>query len=451
MAQVENYVTADVVALSANPSQTGFGLPLIATYHTAFLERVREYNSLTALAGDGFSVESPTYKLASQLFAQNPRPPKFLVGRRANAPTHTVVLTPTATTQGLVYKLTIKAPNGTAQSISYTVPASATAGSICTALKALIDALPSAQGLSSSNLTSTVSGSTLVLASAAANGKWFAYGGLNKELSFEDTTADAGIAADLTAILAERADWYALLTESTDKATILAASTWANSNKKLYGYQTLDTAVTDTAYSLGGSDVMTSLRDATARYTAGMFSQNLGEHAHSALFGACLPLAPGSETGKFKKLLNVSVSSISSAQYANVEAKYGNAYVSGIGALPLTTEGWTHGHEYIDIVRGDDWLNEQIKLELAIALHNARKVPYTDAAVETLANVVRGALERAEAVGLLDSSFDYTLTYPKVAEMSQADKAARHYGCFSYYHRHAGAIHSACAHGFLIS
>ncbi len=436
------YLTINITSVSLNPSRTGFGLPMLATYHANFPERVREYISLSALVTDGFSVNSPTYAMASALFAQNPRPPKFLVGRRANAAQQLVVLSPTSTQEGLVYKLKIKAPNGLEQSVTYTTPGAATAASICAALKVAIDALPSGQGLSSSNLVATVVGNTLELESAAVNGKWFAFGGLNKELSFEDQTPNPGIAADLAAIFAERGDWYAFALESTDKPTILAAAAWAETNKRLFGFQTMDTEVLVTAYTLGGTDLMSQLKDGSKFYTFGIFSQHLGEHAHAAFFGANLPSQPGSETWKFKTLRGVTVSTLQAGAYANIASKNGNLYGVGEGGFSITAEGKTHGGEYIDVVRFADWLNEEIRNSLAIALTGARKVPYTDAAVETLANVIRGALERGETVGGLDPAFDYTLTYPKVADVSPADRAARKFGPFLGSHKLASAIHS---------
>ena len=139
---------------------------------------------------------------------------------------------------------------------------------------------------------------------------------------------------------------------------------------------------------------------------------------------------------------------MSSAQYANIESKYGNAYVSGIGRYRLRLRGWTHGHEYIDIVRGDDWLNGQIEAELAIALHNARKVPlYRRSCRDACINVVRSAQNVLRLLGF-DSSFDYTLTYRRSQRCRRLTKPPGITAVFILPPPRGKDIHSTCAHGF---
>jgi len=82
MAAISNIINVSVSVSRAAPSREAYGIPLILPpLHTTFAERVRTYSDLTGLVSDGFATHSPSYKLASFLFSQSPRPPKIKIGR----------------------------------------------------------------------------------------------------------------------------------------------------------------------------------------------------------------------------------------------------------------------------------------------------------------------------------------------------------------------------------
>jgi hypothetical protein len=126
------------ISLSALPlSRPGFGTPLLlaADAPAGFTERVRTYNEADELLDDGFAADGPTYLMAVAVCSQNPRPPKFKVGRLALVPTQKFTVTPTAVNSA-TYRMTVDG-----QAVEFTADSSATAAEIVTGLKAAIAAL----------------------------------------------------------------------------------------------------------------------------------------------------------------------------------------------------------------------------------------------------------------------------------------------------------------------
>lgn len=132
---LDDIVSVDITAATMPRSQTGFSTILAAVYHTEFVDLIRSYTSIRAVAED-FPTEHPAYLMAAKMFSQSPRPKRIKIGKRTAAPVQTVRLTPVTTTEGAVYRFEVAG-----QEIEYTVPAAASVASICTALVSLINAL----------------------------------------------------------------------------------------------------------------------------------------------------------------------------------------------------------------------------------------------------------------------------------------------------------------------
>ena len=106
---LDSIVSVSITRDSTQPTRQGFGTPLLAGYFpsTVFPERVRTYSQADDLLDDGFVATDPIYRMAVDLKSQTNAPPTFKVGRRALAYSQTVDFTPTDTTEGAVYTLTV--------------------------------------------------------------------------------------------------------------------------------------------------------------------------------------------------------------------------------------------------------------------------------------------------------------------------------------------------------
>ena len=111
--------------------------------------------------------------------------------------------------------------------------------------------------------------------------------------------------------------------------------------------------------------------------------------------------------------------------------------------------------EFIDIMRGIDWLENQMATNIFTALSSGAKVPYTDAGIATVEAEVRGMLDEGIRVGLLRASPDdydglpYRVTTKAVADISALDRSNRALpaDAIVFDAKVAGAIHSATITG----
>lgn len=146
----EQIANVSITRATRTPSQQGFGVPLIAAYHTNYASRVRSYGSLTAILADGFKTTDPAYKIAAAIFSQNPAPPTVKIGRRASAFTQVVRLIPETPTAGMIFGVKVGGLLAT-----YTADGTPTLAEACTGLAAAINALADADAILATGATTT--------------------------------------------------------------------------------------------------------------------------------------------------------------------------------------------------------------------------------------------------------------------------------------------------------
>lgn len=429
---------ADIVTLTistAGPSITraGFGIPMILAYHEEFEERIRYYSSADELAED-FSTTHPVYLAGNAMFSQSPRPTRIAVGRRANAPTQSVTITPTFE-NGATYTVKI---NGT--------PFSVTAGSGDTA-EDIVDDLVSAinGGLFDLTASKSGSGSSATLKIVADNaGDWFAIR-VGPLLALATDNSDPGVAADLSAIMDENADWFAVYPIHRSAAEIVAIATWVESRRKMLVVDSNDgdlkTSVT--------TDIGSTLKTAARFNSSVWFHDDPAEFLGAALLAAVLPLDPGSETWAYKTLHGVSADALTSTERTNLLGKNVGIYVS-IAGRNVTREGKVASGEWIDKVRGLHWLEARISEDIFTLLADApTKLPYTNAGAEAVRATVQARLENGVAIGFLASDPAPAVTVPDVSTISSTVKATRKLPDVEFTATVAGAIHAVEIKGFI--
>jgi hypothetical protein len=418
------------------PTQAGFGVPLIADYHTRWIDRVRTYSSLPGMLADGFLVTDAAYIAAAALCSQSPRPPKFKVGRRSSAPTMSFTVTP------VVANLTKYSLIVDGAQVDFTSSGAATAAAITAGLKGLIDAL-------ALPLTVTTPGNTSVNIVANAAGAWHQVAVLDSQfavMSMAQDQADPGVSADLAAIALSDNDWYALAMTTASKAEVLAAAGWAETASKIYLAASQDTAIIQVVDSTPATDVAHALKAASRFRTAVIFHPDNRQFAGVAWLGAVLPLNPGSETWKFKALSGVAAVALTDTHIVNARAKNANFYASVAGDS-ITEDGKVSSGEWIDVVRFRDWLVARIGEAVLGLLLASSKVPYTDKGIGLIASQVRAVLKRGVEVGGLAEDPAFVLFVPKAADASPADKAARVLNGLGFTATLAGAIHATTING----
>lgn len=428
---LQDLVTVNITAETRTPTEEGFGTLLIAGYHTRYVDRVRSYTSLAGLVADGFATTDPIYKAVAVAFSQNPRPPVVKVGRRASAPSQSIRLTPTTTTEGFVYRITVA---GTA--LTYAVPAAATTTSIATALAGAINALA---GVAAASVAANITVTPEVAGALVSLESW------SPELLVQDLTADPGIAADLTAINAADPDWYGLALDTNGKAEVLAAAAWVEANSKLFVAQCGDSDV----LGVPTTDVFGSLQASAYGRTVPVFHPSIC--AQWIAVGLCaqrFTAQPGSDTWMFKTIAGVAVyRALTPTERGLALGKNATIYETNAG-INVTVGGKVSGGEWVDVVRGLDWLRARLRERVFGVQVATPKVPYTQAGIDTICEAVSGVLDVAAspAVQLLDNGTQSVLV-PKIGSVSSANKNNRTLPNVQWSARLAGAIHLVTVNG----
>lgn len=296
-------------------------------------------------------------------------------------------------------------------------------------------------------------GSKILTCTGSSAGNWFAIepldssaGAIGGLMALAETTANPGIATDLGAIFNATKAWYGFVLLFKG-ALVTPAAAWAESNKRLFIVGLPDTLIATQASGVGTDEAQT-LAALPYQYT-GMFSHpRTYEFPDAAEIGRFFPILPGSDNWRLKALAGVSSTNYTSTQVTNLEAKHCNYYANFAGVNCVCGQGVTAaGFPYaIDVTRSVDQVVAWIGQDLASALIQAEKVPYTDAGADLLGSIVRADLARAVTAGIASAGGGGTasplVTYPKVAAQSLSDRQNRIFPSMNASFVMAGAINA---------
>lgn len=430
MASLSDIVNVTVSTLTTGVKQAGFGVPLIADYHSRFAERVRFYTSLQAMIDDGFTVNDGAYRCAAAMFAQTPQVTKLAIGRRALPPDLTIEFTPSAQ-NSRAYKIDLLGPAGLTATASFTSDANATVAEITAGLTSAINT--AAVGITATDLT------TAVRLKASSAGQHFAAAAQDLSLlSAQQTHADPGIATDLAAILLENSDWYGLTLSTGGKAEIIAAAAWVEANKKLGAFSSQDADILGS----GSSDVASTVKTANDFRSWVQYGTRASfEHGAAAAMGKAFPYDPGSITFKFLKLASVTADRLTATHITNATNK--NAmFFTDYGGVNITAEGKTAAGEFVDVIRDRDWFESRLQTRVFAVLTNNPKTPFTDKGIAAVEAEVRGQLTEGIQAGFLSDSPAPIVSVPLASQVNPTDKANRLLKTISFTATVAGAIHA---------
>lgn len=430
------------ISLSAStPTKPGFGAALIAAYHSVGgSQRVLgPYSNVPDIVSAGFSSNHPVVLAANKFFAQNPKPTQLYVGRRQLPFTQTVRFTPTSAVAGDVYKVNVGATGGVGGTlVSYTVPNSSNLAAVCTALASAITA--------AGNGTADGSSGTHIDWTATTVGQLTEFQNQTPLiLGFQSITTDPGIATDLDAILKANSSWYGLILDSYSQNEVLAAAAWVESNKKLFPFNTADTACADNTST---TDVLSVVKANAYARTGGLFVQNSNmSYAAAAWLGSRLTATPGSDTWAYKTLASVTVDTLPPGWDSVVKGKKGTVYQS-LAGVNSTDGGTTGSGEWFDITRFVDWLSAEMQIEVLSLFLNAKKVPFDDHGIEMILNTMRGVLaEGVDNGGLVEGTT--SADAPGAADVSATDKGNRNLPNVTFSGELDNAIHQLTINGTL--
>lgn len=453
---LSDIVSVTITTVSTVLARAGFGIPLILSANMSTVARTAEVTSLAELdAVSGIGTTSPEYLLATAIFSQARKPTKIVMGRLANAPTlfYTIkvpTLPSTGVANSTAYTFYVTPPGSTTeQTVTITSGGGATNEAIIDALKVAFDALAIA-GITSS--TSGVGASKVLILTASATSTIFGVRIPAAGRSLLWTTpgcADAGLAADLTAIRAENDTWYCAMTPwgvgayGIALATAIEAITDSN---KIALLGSNDTEIVQLVKGGSSAGIADSLSDSLRERTAIFYNDDLQSYIQGAFAGLLLPTDPGSETWAYKTVSGPTVDSLTPTQSTNALSYDVNIYTS-IAGVSVSQYGTVSSGEYIDVVRGRDWLKTRIAEDVFELLASVQKVPFTDGGIALVENALRGVLQEGVNVGLLAADPAPEVSVPRAADVSSANKLARLLPDVTFTATLAGAIHKTTIEG----
>jgi hypothetical protein len=434
---VNDIVSIEITRNSTYPTATGFGLPLLHSYHTVFPERYRLYSDLSEMLSDGFTSSHAAYRMAAAVFAQNPNVPQVMIGRKVTAPAFTTVVKVTSAVEGAHVRFKLVEPvTGTVQQVDYEIPASATTTTVATAVELLVEAF--------TGVDSTAATDSVTITPTAAGRKVHVYDLENATVA--ETTADAGYDDDLAELQLLNDDFYGVAIDSNSSANILAVADWAMASEspKLFVAQVANTAQTTDPLD-SSTDVADQLIADSNERTALFFTFDSDDHIDAAVLGMGLTSNPGAITWANQTLLGVTARSLSTSQRNALAASNVNYYVP-VRGLNITQLGVVASGEYIDVIHGLDALEADIQTSVLSVIAGRDKVPVTPPGMAILEGAVMGALKRfepadANGTGSLLVFKSSAVKMPDPALISQADKAARTVRGVKFSATLSGAVH----------
>lgn len=442
MSEVKDFVDISITRETAKLTRTGFGTAMLFGPHYYNTDRSRTYTDPADMITDGFLTTDDLYIAALKLMGQTLSPPSFKVGRKLEDVNSKVTLAFTGTPSAGTWTLAVGIADATpVVTGNITYAADDDTSSIETAIEALTGITEvTVTGLYSTGYTIEFTG-----VDAAADFRITAIdvSALTGVTAATVTQTQYGSAVEtwdvgLNAIIADDADWYCLLATTKTKADILLLSAIIETKTKMYFVSTAEADVKNGV----AANTLLSLKALTYDRTVYMYSADAANFPEAAWTGGQLPQDPGSITWKFKKQVGITPDVLTSTEFGNIKDNYGNTFETVAGVNSVTSEATVVSGEFIDIIRGTDWLQTRMGEDLFSLLINSNKIPFTERGAAAIEGKITYWLTKAESqdVDLLVSG-ESVVTLPRISTVSAADKLARFLDGITFSGNYSGAVH----------
>lgn len=443
------YTSLTNVAISLQDTAVtgiGFGTPMFASTHRFTKERVKTYNSLTAVATD-FPTDSEAYIAATKFFGNTPSPTQVKLGRREADLDITVATGSTGTS------FNFHASNGTtdytlAISVTGQVDEDAVATAIQTAIEGDADIGPL--------VTATVATNVVSITPTGANDSFWV-DTLSSELSLsyqnEETAANL-----ITNIDNVDSNWYFFTAADHTNTFVLAAAAVIEAQERMYFTSSQETATLTTYNESTSTDTLANLRQNGYDRTHGRFHHDADttfpECAH---VGYNAPFDAGSANWANLQL-NLPVTqnpttglSLSVTEKGYLESRNAS-YIESIGAnnVVVSRGGKVAGGSRISTVHGRDNMTSDMNVTLQTLLINQQggKLSYTNGDIAKIYNKVQGVLDLYVERDFIRDN--YEMTFLLADQVPVADKAANIYQSGSFKAELSGEIDTISLTGTLV-
>lgn len=409
-------------------TQVGFGTPLIVGESMKLTQRAKEYSDISEVADD-FAESDVEYKMASLAFSQEATPEKIIIGKKVSLSAQSITSATRVGSSGVDAKrAVIVQPNSNAE----------------------VGATATASGFS----TTSYNGTSEVIEKINSN---------SYVVQYSSALADATSAGSGTFALSEtfaqsiqkiddyNSDWYLAVINSVAEADILSASSKIEAIKKLLIVRSNEV---DNFDPTATGSILYQLKSLSYDRTAFIYNGDVStKFIDSAWAGRMLPKQVGTENWSFKNLKGISPDNLSSSNSNAILSQNGNTYETFSGRS-ITKEGKVVSGEYIDTIRGADWLKARLQENLFLLLVNNEKIEYTDIGGDIIRTKMIEVFEEAVTNNFIAKDFEgngiYTIQIPNVLDIPQNNRMSRNFSGISFIARLAGAINKISISGNLL-
>ena len=439
MSELSSIISVSISRQSAAVTRAGFGVPLIAGPNGVF-SGVRSYANLSAV-GEDFSESSDEYKMASALFSQALSVPTIKIGKVALvAGVLTVSLEGTATAGSM--ELTVNAQS--VGPVAFNTDNDTSLDDVATAIAALddVDTAVASNGAAGTDVdphTITITFNDGYLAAASVDTD---FTGITASAVAETTPAET-FASSLASFALADPDFYFVLSTSTSEVDVIRCAVWTEANARVFVTRSNDANVKS---AVSTTDIAYLLSNASYTRSSVVYHGTAGEYPDAAWVGLCAPSDPGSITWAYKQLTGISADSLTQTEINAVHGKNANTFIT-LGGVNVVQFGTVASGEFIDNIRGSDWLSARIQEGVYSNMVNLPKIPFTNQGIAVVENVIRSVLQEGVASGFLAANPAFTVSVPDAIDVSSANKLARTPPAVTFEATVAGAIHKVVIQG----
>lgn len=383
-------------------------------------ERIRNYTSLAAVAGD-FGTTSPEYRAAALYYGQTPRPLNLQIGRWFRTPGSGQLQGGILTAQEQAMGAWQAVTNGTMTVDIDGTPRAVTALNLSTAtnLNGVASAItaklaPNAVATWDGQrftITSAATGTTSTVGYATGTGSGTDVSALLKLTAATALPPVDGIAAEtavsaVSALIDRSGVWFGLMfgaavPPSDDQAVEIAQLIEGQDIERMFGWTNTDMRTLDATFTT----------DVTSRFRALNFSHSFTQvssnpYAVASWFGRAFSVNFGANrsviTMMYKQEPGVVAEMITESQAQTLRAKRGNVFVAYDNDTAIIQYGQMANGAWFDEIHGLAWFRNALQNSLYnLFYQSGTKVPQTDPGVNQVRAQASLACEEAINNGLV--------------------------------------------------
>jgi len=180
-------------------------------------------------------------------------------------------------------------------------------------------------------------------------------------------------------------------------------------------------------------------------------------YAHVAAVAKCLSFVAGSESWAYKAVNGMPPFALSSELRNGIAEAKSNAFIN-VSSKNYTVNGMTRIGEWIDVIRGRDWLTTEIRQRIFSLMAKEPKIAFLDGGLVKIQNELTACLKAAQERSIIElDTFDdddnevpgFVINIPRMADITPHQRASRKLSGCTFTAKLAGAIHAVEVHGTL--